>query len=253
MSIDIIARALASKGISREEIEDLIKDFVKANEPNTFEEPQTFNEKIVVNGDIIQNGEAYETHAEKIYTKKDTIITRDGAISGLADGEYTGFKARIYNGINDGMLVFDNTGTARVGDEGDLQPLLTREETGNLVDGAVLVWNAGQYKAVGSNEFIKTNMTPKVIETLSAGSIVVSSKVIKEIPLVTGDITITLDEGLDGYCNEWIFIIHQGETVYNINLPNIEWDRGFAPNFSPNTVTEVRLWYKGNTLQGVWL
>ena len=81
-----------------------------------------------IDGNIVQNGSAYETHAEQVYTKDDTIILRDGAVSGLSTGQYAGFTAKLYDGANDGQLVFDNTGTARVGDVGSLQPIATRVE-----------------------------------------------------------------------------------------------------------------------------
>jgi hypothetical protein len=82
-----------------------------------------------VYGDIYQHGSAYETHAENLYTKQDTVILRDGAVAGLADGEYAGAVAKNYNGVNDGMLAFDRHGYARVGDVGDLQKIATIEET----------------------------------------------------------------------------------------------------------------------------
>lgn len=103
---------------------------------------------LTVNGDIIQNGSAYETHAEKLYTKKDIIITRDGAVSGLSTGEYTGIQAKKYDGTNDGQLVFDKDGEARVGDVGDTEPLLTRDEIANMTNGSLLKWDGTNKKAV---------------------------------------------------------------------------------------------------------
>ena len=102
-----------------------------------------------VAGDIIQQGSAYETHAEQIYTTDDYIIMRDGALAGLGSGDYSGFQVKKYDGTNDGRLVIDNTGTARVGDVGDEQPLLTREESADLSNGEVLTWDAVNSKAVG--------------------------------------------------------------------------------------------------------
>ena len=70
-----------------------------------------------VNGDIIQRGSAYETHAEKVYTKDDKIILRDGAISALGADDYAGMIAKHYDTQgNDGLLGFNNAGEARVGD-----------------------------------------------------------------------------------------------------------------------------------------
>ena len=126
----------------------------------TFAGVKTFNNGLIssddtiingdlnVNGDIFQNGQSYETHAEKLYTKKDMIITRDGAESALASGALTGIKAKKYDGTNDGTLAFDNTGTARVGDEGSEQPLLTRSEESALQNNDILVWDSTNKKAV---------------------------------------------------------------------------------------------------------
>jgi hypothetical protein len=82
-----------------------------------------------IDGDIIQEGAAYETHLEQVYTKDDLIITRDGAVGGLVAGVYTGFQAKLYNGVNDGQLVFDNQGWAYVGDVGDLARIAAIENS----------------------------------------------------------------------------------------------------------------------------
>lgn len=105
---------------------------------------------LTVNGDIIQNGAAYETHAEKVYTTNDYIVMRDGAVGGLAAGDFSGFQVIKYDGTNDGRLVIDNSGVARVGDVGDEQPLLTRSESGQLNNGDLLQWNGTSQKAVSS-------------------------------------------------------------------------------------------------------
>ena len=104
-----------------------------------------------VDGNITQSGSSYETHAEKVYTKDDYIVTRDGAVSGLASGDFSGFQVKKYDGTNDGRLVVDSDGTARVGDVGDEQPLLTRAETADLVNGAPLVWDATNLKAISGS------------------------------------------------------------------------------------------------------
>lgn len=104
---------------------------------------------LTITGNITQNGSSYETHAEQVFTTDDFITMRDGATGGLATGDYSGFKIKKYDGTNDGALVVDNSGTARVGDVGDEQPLLTRDEEADLSDGQVLEWDAADAKAVG--------------------------------------------------------------------------------------------------------
>lgn len=102
-----------------------------------------------VNGNIIQQGTAYETHAEKIYTKDDFISMRDGAIGGLAAGSLSGLEVIKYDGINNARLAIDNKGVARIGDVGDEQPLLTREESEDLNEGEYLTWDSAHQKAIG--------------------------------------------------------------------------------------------------------
>jgi hypothetical protein len=108
----------------------------------------TVDGTLQVNGDIIQNGSAYETHAEKVYTKNDLIFTRDGAVSALSAGDFTGIQAEKYDGTNDGQLVFDRNGEARVGDVGDTEPLMTRDELANMTNARPLVWDGTNSKAV---------------------------------------------------------------------------------------------------------
>lgn len=103
---------------------------------------------ITIQGDITQNGSSYESHAEKIYTTKDYITMREGATGALSPGDYSGLEIVKYDGTNNGRLVVDASGTARVGDVGDEEPLLTRDESGDMTDGALLRWNATGSKAV---------------------------------------------------------------------------------------------------------
>lgn len=118
----------------------------------------TFNGSITVAGNITQSGTPYETHAEQIYTKKDNIITREDATGALPSGQYSGIKVNNYdgNGAN-GILAYRSDGTAVVGDESgspaveSLQPLLTRAESGDIANGAPLVWDATNKRAIGGS------------------------------------------------------------------------------------------------------
>ena len=115
-----------------------------------------------ITGDIVQKGAAYETHAEQVFSTNDYIVLRDGAISSLGDG-YAGFLFKKYDGINDGRLVVDANGVARVGDVGDEQPLATREET--PLNGGIAVWDDNTYKFISTNTItneVSFLTTPKV-------------------------------------------------------------------------------------------
>lgn len=136
---------------------ELVNDsnFAKTNENNNFSTPQTINGNLTVNGDIIQSGESYETHAEQVYTERDEIILRDKAIGGMTQEQFAGLIALLYNGLVSGRLGFKADGTAYVGDVGDEQPLLTRDDELNLQEGQVLVWDRTKLRAIGSSDFIK--------------------------------------------------------------------------------------------------
>lgn len=114
----------------------------------TIDGIKTFIGKIVADCDIIQNGGNYETHAEQVFTTNDYIVMRDGAVSGLSIGQFSGFQVKKYNGSDDGRLVIDNAGVARVGDIGDEQPLATRDEASNMTSGALVKWDNVNQKMI---------------------------------------------------------------------------------------------------------
>jgi len=92
-----------------------------------------------IDSDIIQNGTTYETHAEQVYTTKDTIITREGAISAITTGTISGLQVTKYNGANNLLFGTDSTGYFKVGESGSLQILSTREDSPNNT--SIAFWN----------------------------------------------------------------------------------------------------------------
>jgi hypothetical protein len=102
---------------------------------------------LYVNGNIIQNGKFYETHVEQLYTEKDLILLRENALTGLAGGQYSGFKILKYDGVHNLIFAVDASGIARIGDEnGTLQALATREDT--PTDQGFAKWDAATKKFV---------------------------------------------------------------------------------------------------------
>lgn len=140
-----------------DELMDILKDLnpsgdltniVTKTGDQTIDGIKTFIGKIVADCDIIQNGGNYETHAEQVFTTNDYIVMRDGAVSGLGTGQFSGFQVKKYNGSDDGRLVMDNAGVARVGDLGDEQPLATRDEASNMTSGALVKWDGVNEKMI---------------------------------------------------------------------------------------------------------
>lgn len=111
---------------------------------------QTIFGDISIMGRLSVVGQSYQTHLQEVFTKNDYIYLREGAASALPDGQYAGLQAVLYDGFNDGRLVFDNTGTARVGDIGQEQPLATRAESSALKDQSLLLWDAPNFRIIDS-------------------------------------------------------------------------------------------------------
>lgn len=126
----------------------------------TIDGIKTFIGKIVADCDIIQNGGNYETHAEQVFTTNDYIVMRDGAVSGLGTGQFSGFQVKKYDGADDGRLVIDSSGIARVGDVGDEQPLATRDEAADMTSGALVKWDNVNQKMIAPASNIGSDTKP---------------------------------------------------------------------------------------------
>lgn len=146
------------------------------------------------------------TKASEVSTKNNFIILREGATAALPDNAFTGIEAEKYDGKNIGQLVFDNSGTARVGDKGATQPLSTRSEESAMTDGAVVTWSKTGRKIIaeattigGANTPVYMNKgvitaAPNVMTTDTeqtvAGKKTLESPVLKT-PSVEGDMAVT--------------------------------------------------------------
>ncbi len=90
-------------------------------------------------------------------------------------------------------------------------------------------------------------------ETASQSSLTLDANKMTSIAALCGPCELILGEDCPDCDNEWAFILRQGETAYDVILPEIEWTLGIAPAFAPSSVTEVRLHYVDGTLKGVWI
>ena len=120
----------------------------------------TVNGTLQVDGDIIQNGSAYDTHAEQVYTTNDLIVTRDGAVGGIAAGQLSGIRVKKYDGVSDLNLGVDSLGVMRVGDLGDEQPLATRDEASDMTSGALVKWDGVNKKMIAPASNTGTDLKP---------------------------------------------------------------------------------------------
>ena len=134
-----------------------------------------------VDGDIIQVGAAYETHAQQIYTTNDYIVTRDGAVSGIPAGQYSGIHVEKYNGVDDVRMVVDNSGIMRVGDINDEKPLAVRDEAADMTSGALVKWDGVNQKLITSSANVGDDTHP--VKIVDGAPVAVTG------PVLTGSFT----------------------------------------------------------------
>lgn len=179
-----------------------LTNFVTKTGDETIDGIKTFVGKIVADCDIIQLGNGYETHAEQVYSKDDYIIMRDGAIAGLGAGDRSGLQVKLYNGADDARLAVDRDGVARVGDVGDEQPLLTRDETVDMTSGNILTWDGVNQKAITSGKSV-SDISDDIdaVETIANGKVSGTGNIgsdTKPVKIVNGvAVAITNDLALD--------------------------------------------------------
>ena len=119
-----------------------------------------------IGGNLYVCGTEYITDIEQVQSCCDRILLRDGAISGLAAGCLSGIEVNKYDGTNNTCIGVDNCGTLRIGDAGTcLEPVLTRNESGNLSDKALLQWDADYKRAdtINMPTTDKTVLTARVL------------------------------------------------------------------------------------------
>lgn len=108
----------------------------------------TIHGNLDIAGDLRVKGKTKKIESSTLEVANNEIITRAESTSALGAGEFTGIRAKKYDGQNDGRLVFGKDGVARVGDEGQEQALATREDA--PFDKSLAFWDAteNRYKSI---------------------------------------------------------------------------------------------------------
>jgi len=129
---------------------------IVTTDTQTFAGNKTFSNNVIISGDLTVNGTTTSIATTTLEVEDYIIeIAKDNTAS-LAS--YAGFVIPNYDGTNDGALIMNNAGEFRIGDvsySGNTitdvasQPVLTREETGTLVDGEIFIWDSTNVRAIG--------------------------------------------------------------------------------------------------------
>lgn len=141
----------------------LDSEAVKLAGEQTIAGKKTFSGDLVVGGNLIITGATTTVNSSTLQVKDKLIEVAHGNTTSLTTP--AGIVAPKYNGTQDGALVFDNTGTAFVGDvvlnsngdidveNSDLQALATRED---LTNGNLPQWDGTKETLVDSGTNVKT-------------------------------------------------------------------------------------------------
>jgi len=142
---------------------------------------------VVIQGNLTVLGTTTEIHTEELKVKDNIITLNDGATGPALDA-----GIEVDRGDEDPKYQFlfsEANGDFRIGEEGDLQPVLTRDEVANLEDGDILIWDDTNNRAVGktfdelnlpnkyaANLTIATGQTYTITHNLNTTDVIVSLK-----------------------------------------------------------------------------
>lgn len=136
-------------------------NYVTTNTEQTVTGKKTFSSDVTIGGNLNVTGTTTTVDSTTLQVKDKLIEVAHGNTTSLTTP--AGLVAPKYNGTQDGALVFDNTGTAYVGDvtlnnngdidvaNSDLQALATRED---LTDGNLVQWDSSKEALVDSETSI---------------------------------------------------------------------------------------------------
>ena len=172
-------------GAASKEAQDLLESRTTNLENNTIKNtstnPQTISSDVVISGniniegDLTFNGKAHTIDTETLQVKDNfIIINSDG--EELGDSQLSGLSIRIdpntaygivYDKINESVSL--GKGTISNGDftfiENESKPILTRDISNNIRNGAMLIWDSKRNIAIDGGiidvESIKSEFVPK--------------------------------------------------------------------------------------------
>ena len=132
---------------------------------------------LTITGNLTVQGTTTTVNSTSIEVSDALITLAKGNTSSLT--QFAGFVVPKYDGTNNGALVFDNTGTAYVGDatltasgtitaQGDMKPLTTRY--GSFTNGNIVVWDSETSSIKDSGKKVSDFATSSGVTSISAGS-----------------------------------------------------------------------------------
>lgn len=156
----------------------------------------------VIHGSLTVNGTVTTVNTETI-ALADNIIVLNSNETGTPT-QNAGIEVERGTAVNYQFIFDETTDDFRIGQVGDLQPVLTRDEIGNLANNDVLTWDATNGRAVGktfdelalpskyaATIAVAANNTYTVTHNLNTTDVVVSIKDVATNEIVFADVNTT--------------------------------------------------------------
>lgn len=158
---------------------------------------------LTVTGDLTVEGTTTTLDTQTLLVE-DNILTINSNFTGDPSGGVDGgIEVERGTGTNYQFLFVEATDDFRIGEAGDLQPVLTRDETTNLVADDLLVWDAANNRAIGKKA-AELGVTRKVAFDLTADLGDNANEVVTH-NLGTRDIQVTLYDVTGGQNPEVVY------------------------------------------------
>jgi hypothetical protein len=147
---------------------------------------------VTIAGNLTVNGTTTTINTATVEIE-DNIIEINSSQTGTPATSLVGGLQINRGDSTDYQLVFvEETDDFRIGAVGDLQPVLTRDETTNLVDADVLVWEAAEGRAIGKTP-VELGLSRKFVKTIATADLSGATATITH-NLNTKDIVVSLRE-----------------------------------------------------------
>ena len=134
------------RGVARIESTDGTKYVLVENSGTTIAGDVTALNNVTVKGNLYVEGTEVVTDVETVQSEDDFIKLRFNNPAALSEGQ-SGLQVLNFDGNGAVMyLVVGGDGILRLGLGNELEPVTTRDEAAQMIDGAVTVWNAQAQK-----------------------------------------------------------------------------------------------------------
>lgn len=158
------------RAVAKVESTDGTKYILVDNTGTTIEGDVIAKNNLTVKGNLYVEGTEVVTDVETVQSEDDFIKLRFNNPAALGEGQ-SGLQVLNFDGNGAVMyLVVSGDGILRLGLGNELEPVTTRDEAAQMIDGAVTVWNA-QAQKIKTGPAAADLVTSEEVKTLKALSL----------------------------------------------------------------------------------